>query len=108
MGSFRREGRFEDRAGFLDRLRTKLTHLRANLLPGMTEAWEKENGLDLVRLSGYGVSVRFRIGEQDWRCDADLPDWLPIPQRAIEEKFDAEFSDLLQKREGGGDGGQVG
>lgn len=100
MGTFRREGSFGDRPAFLGGLRTKLAHLRSSVLPGMSEAWEKENGCDLVRLAGYGVSVRFRIGESDWRCDADLPDWLPIPQRVIEQKFDEEFADLLGRREG--------
>jgi hypothetical protein len=89
-------GQFEDRGAFLGSLRTKLTHLRSNILPGMTEVWEQDNGLDLVRLAGLGINVRFKIGTQDWSCEASLPEWLPIPQRKIEEKFDEEFAELLK------------
>ena len=102
MGSFRREGTFADREDFLGRLRTKLAHLRANVLTGMTEAWEKQSGIDLARIAGYGASMNFRVAEGSWRCDAELPDWLPIPQRVIEQKFDEEFADLLKNQNGGG------
>ncbi|MBI2901619.1 MAG: hypothetical protein HYY17_15660 [Planctomycetes bacterium] len=102
MGRFRREGAFADREAFLGTLRLRLAHLRSNLLPGMSETWEREDGRDVARVAGYGVVVCFRVGERDWRCDADLPDWLPIPQAVIEEKFDEEFVDLLDHRDGGG------
>lgn len=95
MGQFRREGTFTDRAAFLDRLRDKVAHLRSAVLPGMTEVWEKEDGFDHVRLSGFGASMRFTVGVQNWTCQTVLPDWLPIPQKRVEEKFDEELSDLM-------------
>jgi hypothetical protein len=94
MGEFRRTGRFGDRSAFLSTLRGRLERLRTTVLPGMTEVWERETACDRVRIAGYGATIEFEVRERDWGCRADLPDWLPIPQRIIEEKFDAEFGDL--------------
>jgi hypothetical protein len=101
MGAFHRDGTFADRATFLGELRSKLAHLRTNVLPGMTEVWEEENGVDHVRVNGFGVKVLFTVAVRDWFCDAVLPDWLPIPQRTIEQKFDEEFASLLNQTRGG-------
>ncbi len=87
----------------LRELLLKLAHLRTNVLPGMTEVWEEESGVDHIRVNGFGVKVRFTVAASAWSCDAVLPDWLPIPQQTIEQKFDEEFASLLN-RTGGGNG----
>lgn len=90
MGEFRRHGRFGDRAAFLATLRGRLAHLRTNVLPGLTEVWEN----DRVRLAGYGAVMEFEVADGTWTCRAEIPDWLPLPQRVVEDKFDEEFADL--------------
>lgn len=94
MGEFRRHGRFGDRTAFLATLRGRLAHLRANVLPGMTEVWEAAPGVDRVRLAGYGATMQFEVADGTWTCRAEIPDWLPVPQRVVEDKFDVEFADL--------------
>jgi hypothetical protein len=34
------------------------------------------------------------VAETTWRCLAEIPSWLPIPQSMIEQKFDEKFSQL--------------
>jgi hypothetical protein len=94
MGQFRREGRFRDRASFLTKVKEKVAKLRQTTLVGMTEVWEREDGADIGRLAGFGVTLVFTVREEAWECAAEIPEWLPIPQSKIEEKFDKEFADL--------------
>ncbi len=96
MAKFTREGRFEDRETFFERLKEKISRLRSGPLAAMTEKWETIEGADVATLSGFGVVVTFRIGQEDWNCEGSIPDWLPIPPAQIEERFDQEFADLTK------------
>ena len=94
MGSFERSGTFRDRARFPEGVRERLTKLTGGTAQGMTETWEKEGEADVARLAGFGVKIELTIKETSWTCDAQIPDWLPIPQKMIEEKFDKKFGEL--------------
>ncbi len=94
MASFERGGTFQDRARFLAGLKEKIARLRDGALRGMGERWEESGAVSTATLSGFGVSVVFEVRATDWSCRAEIPSWLPIPQSAIEEKFDREFEDL--------------
>jgi len=90
MGTFTREGEFKDRAAFLAALRGKLEKLRDGTLRGTTLAWSDAE----ASLEGFGAKVVFRVGESRWTCAAELPSFIPIPQRMVEAKFDEEFGEL--------------
>ena len=96
MGQFRREGSFRDRARFLEGVKVKLAKLMGGAAQGMTETWEKSGEDDVARLSGFGVRIELTIGASAWKCDAEIPSWLPIPQSMIEAKFDEKFAELSQ------------
>ena len=90
MGSFKRDGEFKNREAFLVALRGKLEKLRDGTLRGSTLTWAG----DQASLEGFGARVVFQVGAATWSCAAELPSFIPIPQRMIEEKFDREFEDL--------------
>ena len=95
MGSFTRQGTFVNREAFLDGVRKKLEKLIGGAAQGMTNTWEKEEGgNDVGRLSGFGVRIELTVREKDWSCVADIPSWLPIPQKTIESTFDEKFAEL--------------
>lgn len=96
MGAFERSGTFRNRERFLEGVRQKLEKLMGGAAPGMTHTWEQVDGADVGRLSGFGVRIELTVGERDWKCTAQIPDWLPIPQKMIEEKFDEKFGELSQ------------
>lgn len=96
MAKFTREGRFEDREVLLGQLKEKIAALRSGPLAAMTETWAEEEGADVATLSGFGVVVTFRVGQEDWKCEGSVPDWLPISPAQIEERFDKEFADLTK------------
>ena len=93
MGSFTRSGRFQDRAKFVAALREKLAKLKDGAMRGLSETWE-EGPVTTATLSGFGARLAFTVGAGDWKCEAELPLWLPIAQSTIEEKFDRELEDL--------------
>jgi hypothetical protein len=88
--TFTREGAFKNREAFLAALRGKLEKLRDGTLKGSTLAWTDTG----ASLEGFGARVVFQVGESKWTCAAELPSFIPIPQRMVEEKFDREFEDL--------------
>jgi hypothetical protein len=90
MGKFTREGTFKDREAFLAALRGKLEKLRDGVLRGATLEWADGR----ASLEGFGARVVFQVGDSTWTCAADLPSFIPIPQRMIEAKFDEEFGEL--------------
>ena len=90
MGSFKREGQFKNREAFLAALKGKLEKLRDGVLRGATLEWAEGR----ATLEGFGARVDFTIGDSTWSCAADLPAFIPIPQRMIEAKFDKEFGEL--------------
>ena len=90
MGKFTREGEFKNREAFLAALRGKLEKLRDGTLRGSTLTWS-ETG---ASLEGFGARVVFQVGDSKWSCAAELPSFIPIPQRMIEAKFDEEFAEL--------------
>lgn len=90
MGTFTREGTFKDREVFLAALRGKLEKLRDGVLSGATLEWADGR----ASLEGFGARVVFRVDGARWSCEADLPSFIPIPQRMIEAKFDEEFAEL--------------
>ena len=90
MGKFTREGEFKNREAFLAALRGKLEKLRDGTLRGSTLAWTDTG----ASLEGYGARVVFQVGDTKWSCAAELPSFIPIPQRMIEAKFDEEFAEL--------------
>jgi hypothetical protein len=90
MGTFTREGQFKNRGAFLAALRGKLEKLRDGTLKGTLLAWTDAE----ATLEGFGAKVVFRVGEASWTCEAQLPVFIPIPQRMVEEKFDREFEAL--------------
>jgi hypothetical protein len=94
MGRFRREGTFRDRGRFLEGVRAEFDRLLGGPAQGMTQTWERRDGADVARVSGFGVRLELVVEEARWTMEAEIPSWLPIPQKAIEEKFDAKFSEL--------------
>jgi len=90
MGKFTREGEFKNREAFLAALRGKLEKLRDGTLRGSTLTWS-ETG---ASLEGFGARVVFQVGDSKWLCAAELPSFIPIPQRMVEAKFDEEFAEL--------------
>ena len=96
MGNFARTGTFLSRDRFLEGFRAKIARLRGGALQGMTETWEKSDGGDVARLAGFGLKIEFTIGPASWACAAEIPSWIPIPQKSIEEKFDQEFGELAR------------
>jgi len=90
MGKFTREGGIKNRAAFLAALRGKLEKLRDGTLRGTTLNWSDAEST----LEGFGARVVFRVGESQWTCEAQLPSFIPIPQRMVEAKFDEEFAEL--------------
>ena len=94
MGSFRREGGFQNRDRFLEGVRHKLEKLMGGAAQGMTSTWEKSGAGDVGRLSGFGARIEITVTGTSWVCTADIPSWIPIPQAVIEEKFDEKFAEL--------------
>jgi hypothetical protein len=94
MGAFRREGTFRDRVRFLEALKGALARLREGGLRGMTETWERSGDADVARLSGFGARVEFIVAASSWACAVEMPDWLPLPQSAVEAKFDEKMAPL--------------
>ena len=95
MGNFTRQGTFVNRDAFLEGVRKKLEKLIGGAAQGMTNTWEKEEGgADVGRLSGFGVRIELTVREKDWTCQAEIPAWLPIPQKTIENTFDEKFAEL--------------
>ena len=90
MGSFKREGAFKSREAFLAALKGKLEKLRDGVMRGATLEWTGGKAV----LEGFGARVVFEVAESTWTCAADLPSFIPIPQRMIEAKFDEEFGEL--------------
>jgi len=90
MGKFTRNGEFKNREAFLAALRGKLEKLRDGTLRGSTLTWS-ETG---ASLEGFGARVVFQVGDSKWSCAAELPSFIPIPQRMVEAKFDEEFAEL--------------
>ena len=90
MKSFTRDGEFKNREAFLAALRGKLEKLRDGTLRGSTLTWSGGG----ATLEGFGARVVFTVGESRWSCAAELPSFMPIPQRMIEAKFDEEFGEL--------------
>ena len=94
MGSFQRSGTFQDREKFLAGVKQKLEKLMGGEAQGMTATWAKEGAADVGRLSGFGARIEMTVDAAAWRCSAEIPAWLPIPQSIIEQKFDEKFSEL--------------
>jgi len=94
MGIFVREGAFRDRARFLESLRALVGRLREKEARGMSEAWERREDADVARLSGFGALMEFTVAESSWKCTVEIPPWLPIPQAALEAKFDEKVAEL--------------
>lgn len=94
MGTFTRQGTFVNREAFLDAVRKKLEKLMGGAAQGMTHTWEKDGGADVGRLGGFGVRIELTVREKDWACTAEIPAWLPIPQKTIENTFDEKFAEL--------------
>jgi hypothetical protein len=93
MGAFTRSGTFQDRTKFLAGLKSKIGNLKDGALRGMEETWDQ--GMPTTcTIAGFGVKVVFTVNEKDWSCEAAVPVWIPIPQAAIEERFDREFDAL--------------
>lgn len=90
MGTFTREGSFKDRGAFLAALRAKLEKLRDGVMRGATLEWTDGR----ASLEGFGARVIFDVGPAAWTCEATLPSFLPISQKAVEAKFDEEFAEL--------------
>ena len=94
MGQFERSGTFQSRERFLEGVKQKLDKLMGGAAQGMTSTWEKSGDEDVGRLSGFGARIEMTVGERAWRCTAEIPAWLPIPQSMIERKFDEKFAEL--------------
>jgi hypothetical protein len=93
MGAFTRSGTFRDRGKFVAALRRKIDSLKEGALRGFSETWE-DGAVTTASLSGFGAKVLFTVNASAWSCQAELPSWIPIPQAAIEQKFDQEFEEL--------------
>ena len=96
MGTFTRQGTFQNRDAFLAGVRQKLEKLMGGAAQGMTNTWETVEGADVGRLAGFGAKIELTIRAADWSCVADIPAWLPIPQKMIEAKFDEKFAELAR------------
>lgn len=94
MGQFTRQGSFKNREAFLAGVRQKLEKLMGGAAQGMTNTWEVVDGHDVGRLAGFGAKIELTVRASDWSCVADIPAWLPIPQKMIEAKFDEKFAEL--------------
>ena len=94
MGSFKREGTFQDRGKLLMAFKSKLEKLTEGSLKGMKHSWEAKGTEDHGSLRGFGVEALITIRASDWSCDVSIPAWLPIPQGKVEAKFDEEFEEL--------------
>ncbi len=94
MGSFTRQGTFQNRDAFLAAVRQKLEKLLGGAAQGMSHTWEVVDGTDVGRLSGFGAKIELTVRTSDWSCTADIPGWIPIPQAMIEQKFDEKFAEL--------------
>jgi hypothetical protein len=94
MGSFQRTGSFQNRDKFLEGVKQKLEKLLGGQAQGMTATWEKAEGDDVGRLSGFGARIEIVVGDKGWKCQADIPSWIPIPISMIEQKFDEKFAEL--------------
>jgi hypothetical protein len=94
MGNFARSGSFQNRDRFLEGFRAMIVKLKNGALSGAAETWEKAGDSDVARLAGFGAKIEFTITDRSWSCAAEIPDWIPIPQRMIEEKFDEKFAEL--------------
>jgi hypothetical protein len=95
MAGFTRSGTFKNRERFLAGVKEKLEKLVGGAAQGMTVTWEPgEPGCDVGRLAGFGVKIELVVGAADWRCEAEIPSWLPIPASMIEKKFDEKFAEL--------------
>ncbi len=94
MGSFERSGTFQNREKFLEGVKQKLEKLMGGDAQGMTATWAKEGAADVGRLSGFGARIEMTVDAAAWRCMAEIPSWLPIPQSMIERKFDEKFAEL--------------
>jgi hypothetical protein len=96
MGSFERSGTFRNREAFLAGVKAKLEKLMGGAAQGMTSTWEKAGASDVGRLQGFGARIELSVGEKDWRCTAEIPSWIPIPQSMIERTFDEKFRELSE------------
>lgn len=96
MGSFERSGTFQNRERFLEGVKQRLEKLMGGAAQGMTATWGKEGASDVGRLAGFGARIEMTVAEATWRCTAEIPGWLPIPQSLIEQKFDEKFAELSQ------------
>jgi hypothetical protein len=94
MGSFQRSGTYRNREAFLAGVKARLEKLMGGAAQGMTSTWEKEGDADVGRLSGFGAKIELTVDAAGWRCAADIPPWIPIPQSMIEAKFDEKFKEL--------------
>ena len=94
MGSFERSGTFHDRRRFLEGVKQKLEKLMGGAAQGMTATWETSDAADVGRLAGFGARIEMTVAEKTWRCRAEVPSWIPIPQSMIEQKFDEKFAEL--------------
>jgi hypothetical protein len=94
VGSFQRSGSFQNRDRFLDGVKQKLEKLLGGQAQGMTATWEKAGADDVGRLSGFGARFEIVVGDKEWKCQAEIPPWIPIPLSMIEQKFDEKFAEL--------------
>ena len=94
MGSFKREGTFQDRGKLLTAFKAKLEKLTEGTLAGMKHSWEAKGTEDHGSLRGFGVEALITVRASDWSCDVSTPAWLPIPQSKVEEMFDSQFAEL--------------
>jgi hypothetical protein len=94
MGSFERSGSFQNRERFLEGVKEKLAKVVGGPGQGMTTTWERSGTDDVGRLAGFGVKIELTVGPSAWRCTAEIPAWLPVPQSLIEQKFDEKFGEL--------------
>lgn len=94
MGAFERTGTFQNRERFLEGVKQKLEKLMGGAAQGMAATWAREGASDVGRLAGFGARIEMTVGETAWRCTAEIPAWLPIPQSIIEQKFDEKFAEL--------------
>ena len=94
MGSFERAGTFQDRERFLEGVKLRLEKLMGGAAQGMTASWQKEGAADVGRLAGLGARIEMTVEEATWKCTAEIPSWIPIPQSLIERKFDEKLAEL--------------
>ena len=94
MGSFTREGTFQDRKKFIEGFRASIAKFMGSGSPGVTETWEQEGESDVGRVSGFGAKVELTVGADRWTCTAEFPAWLPIPPATLEAKLDEKLKEL--------------